>query len=95
MKTVMLVDDNMINNFIMKQVISNVDENLRVQDYTDSQKALSILDEVNPSVIFLDLNMPEMNGWQFLDSMTDKQLDYQVYILTSSTSESDRHLLLG
>ena len=90
MKTVMLVDDSKIANFIMKQVISNVDERLRVQDYIDSEQALELLEEVNPTVIFLDLNMPVMNGWQFLDSITEKQLNYQVYILTSSTSEQDR-----
>ncbi len=89
-KTVMLVDDNMIANFIMKKVISNVDENLQVCDYTDSQKALTLLSEINPSLIFLDLNMPMMDGWQFLEGMMAQNMNNKVYILTSSTSELDR-----
>lgn len=86
----MLVDDNMIANFIMKKVISNVDGSLTICDYTDSEKALGILNEVNPTVIFLDLNMPVLDGWQFLNSMLERNLDNKVYILTSSTSELDR-----
>ena len=90
MKTVMLVDDNLIANFIMKNVISNVDENLQVCDYVDSENALQILGEVNPTLIFLDLNMPVLDGWQFLEGMVERKMTHKVYILTSSTSESDR-----
>ena len=90
MKTVMLVDDNLINNFVMKQVISNVDEQLQVWDYTDPQQALQLLNQVNPTIIFLDLNMPLLDGWQFLESMVAQNSHHKVYILTSSTSELDR-----
>ncbi|QNF33777.1 response regulator [Adhaeribacter swui] len=90
MKKVMLVDDNMINNFITKKVISNVDEDLQVCDYTDAEQALNLLEEVNPTLIFLDLNMPVMNGWQFLENMVARNMSHKVYILTSSTSELDR-----
>ena len=86
----MLVDDNMINNLIMKKIISNVDKQVNVRDFTLPEEAFNSLPEVNPTVIFLDLNMPVMNGWQFLNKMTEKQWNYQVYILTSSTSELDR-----
>ena len=90
MKKVMLVDDNLINNFVMKKVISNVDAQLPVWDYTDSQQALLTLDEINPTIIFLDLNMPVLDGWQFLEVMAARNMNYKVYILTSSTSELDR-----
>ncbi len=87
----MLVDDNIINNFIMKQIISNVDAHLEVKDFTSPQDALHNIEKVNPALIFLDLNMPVMSGWHFLDNMAEKQMDsYKVYILTSSTSELDR-----
>ncbi|RDC65013.1 response regulator [Adhaeribacter pallidiroseus] len=90
MKTVMLVDDSMIANFIMKKVISNLDESLQVCDYIDSQKALGTLSEINPTLIFLDLNMPNLDGWQFLEGMMERNMSNKVYILTSSTSELDR-----
>lgn len=86
----MLVDDNMINNFMMKKLINVVDKQLQVRDFTLPAEAFSILEEVDPSVIFLDLNMPVMDGWQFLEGMVTRNLKTKVYILTSSTSELDR-----
>lgn len=86
----MLVDDNSIANFVMKKVISNVDRSLSICDYTDPEKALNIIGEVNPSLIFLDLNMPVLDGWQFLEGMAERNMQNKVYILTSSTSELDR-----
>jgi CheY-like chemotaxis protein len=90
MKTVVLVDDMQIFNFIMKKLIENVNPLHEVHDFTKPEKALEALAEINPHVIFLDLNMPVLSGWDFLDAMLAKKLNYKVYILTSSTSESDR-----
>ena len=44
----------------------------------------------HPDLIFLDLNMPEVNGWQFLEVLTEKQNQTQVVIVTSSTSIHDK-----
>ncbi len=90
MKKVMLVDDMDIFNFIMKKLIDNVDPSHEVYDFTNPQKALDTLDEINPDIIFLDLNMPVIDGWDFLQEMHNKNLNQKVYILTSSTSELDR-----
>ncbi len=90
MKTVMLVDDNRINNFVMKHVLNKVDAGVLVWDYTDPEQALTRLEEVDPQLIFLDLNMPVLNGWQFLEGMLAHNQQHKVYILTSSTSMLDR-----
>ena len=46
--------------------------------------------DLNPSVIFLDLNMPELDGWGFLQHMKATGLTNPVIILTSSTSALDQ-----
>lgn len=45
-----------------------------------------------PDIIFLDLNMPIMDGWQFLDEFTKIPLEQEVtiYIVTSSIDPADR-----
>jgi CheY-like chemotaxis protein len=55
--------------------------------------ALSFLLEstdVEPDLILLDLNMPFLTGWQFLDKLKENGLNYRVVILTSSINPMDK-----
>lgn len=89
MKKIMLVDDVDISNFIMKKMIGKVSPKYEIIDYTQPEEAIAEIDKVNPDVIFLDLNMPVINGWEFLDLMKKNNYQTTVYILTSSTNEFD------
>ena len=80
----MLVDDVAISNFIMKKMIEKVAPDYHVLDFTLPRQAINSLEELNPDLIFLDLNMPEIDGWEFLNLMNEKHFDNKVYILTSS-----------
>lgn len=89
MKKVLLVDDVEISNFIMIKMIEKHAPACMILDFTDPVAAFSSLDDYQPDVIFLDLNMPEMDGWKFLQNMQKEGKGYKVYVLTSSTSELD------
>ena len=67
MKKIMIVDDVEISNFIMKKMISKVSSGNEVFDYTLPEKALADIEKNNPDIIFLDLNMPDIDGWEFPD----------------------------
>jgi CheY-like chemotaxis protein len=95
MKNIVLVDDVAIANFIMKKMVSSVVPGATVKDFTDPLKAIDSLPEINPDIIFLDLNMPEMNGFEFLDAMKQKGMNYRVIILSSSTSDVDKNQAAG
>lgn len=95
MKKIMLVDDVDISNFIMKKLITNATPQNQVYDFTLPQKALEALLVIQPDIIFLDLNMPLIDGWQFLEEMHKKGLNNKVLILTSSTSEMDKQRSLA
>jgi len=88
-KNVMLVDDSEIFNFIMKKLIQNIDPELSVHTFIYPEQALASLEVINPDIIFLDLNMPIMDGWEFLNNMRERNLQYKTYIISSSTSEVD------
>jgi two-component system, NarL family, nitrate/nitrite response regulator NarL len=90
MKNIMLLDDMEIFNFIMVTSIANVKPEYAVHDFTNPEQAFEALPELNPDLILLDLNMPIMDGWDFLEKMHEKNLKQKVYILTSSTSDLDR-----
>lgn len=87
---IMLVDDIDISNIIMQKIIKLSTSNVEIFDYTDPVFAYSSLSEINPDLIFLDLNMPQMDGWQFLEKMKSDNYTNKVVVLTSSISILDK-----
>ena len=87
---IMLVDDQKMANFINKKLIEVTDFAESIIDYTLPRTALSELDKEKPDLIFLDLNMPDINGWSFLDALKEKDDQTRVVIVTSSTSDLDK-----
>jgi CheY-like chemotaxis protein len=70
MATVLVVDD-MIN--IRKFISLNLANSGHVVlEAENAEQALDILSEREPSVIVLDLALPEMDGWQFLTAITER-----------------------
>ena len=89
MKKVMLVDDQEISNFIMRKYLNICFPDLEVVEFTNPAEALDALENQDPDVVFLDLNMPLMNGWQFLDTMGERNLTRKVLVLSSSIDPMD------
>lgn len=97
-KRLLFVDDDDIQNFILESFIEQIpDTKAEVMD--NARAALNKLleqarhrpDEM-PHLLFLDLNMPEINGFEFLDALQE-QLSQDcwpaVVVLTSSINRRD------
>jgi len=103
-RSVLLIEDNDIDNRINKIIIQSSDFAGTVHVATSAASGLCFLKnavskpEEIPDVIFLDLNMPEMNGFDFLDMF--EQLDEtitqksKIIIVTSSVNSGDHILAL-
>src|SRR5688500_19901970 len=74
--TVMLIDDNEIDNLINQKMIeaASIAENIYTHtgaksaiEFLRNMEKLEVADKVLPDVIFLDIDMPLMDGFQFLD----------------------------
>lgn len=99
-RRVLLIDDDEINNFICIKQIKNsgfaeyATSCLNGQDGLDElSDALQTRPEDLPDVIFLDINMPGMKAWAFLESYSQFSprfpKDVKLFILTSSVYRKD------
>jgi DNA-binding NtrC family response regulator len=88
---IVLIDDDEIQNLINSKVISLVNPEIEVKAFTSGEEALSSLrnSEINPKLVFLDINMPKMNGWDFLEAYANEKEQAIVYMLTSSINLRD------
>lgn len=92
MNSVILIDDQPITNFITRKLLQIEGITIPIKDFTNPVIALEMLLEQKEqnNMIILDLNMPEMSGWEFLDELVLNNYAPNIVILTSSTSEIDR-----
>jgi two-component system, NarL family, nitrate/nitrite response regulator NarL len=96
--TAFLVDDSEVDLFIQKKFIELSSFAERVITFSSPVKALEALQSNQhsdvPSLIFLDLNMPLLNGFEFLEKInalsSDITSSIKVVILSSSNSPADR-----
>lgn len=90
-----LIDDFEMTNLFHKVLFNKLDIGDEINVFTNPEKALDHLREkvvvCDRIFILLDLNMPEMSGFEFLDSMIEEHFSQQidVVIATSSISEDD------
>ena len=98
---VYLIDDDEINNFICINILKKIDFSSDVVAFESGSEALEALTSVIdgneqdhiPDVIFLDINMPIMNGWDFLEEYKKIKgklnKDVSLFMLSSSIYQAD------
>ncbi len=96
LKHIMLIDDDEDDNYFHERAIKmNNPDNIVIVENSGT-KALTYLKSAgkekspHPDLIFLDVNMPRMNGWEFLSeyNLLDEDLQSEVVIIMLSTSQS-------
>lgn len=97
---VCLIDDDKVYQFTSKMILEATLLTSRITTFFNGQEAIEFfLDPANqqidilPDVIFLDINMPIMNGWNFLEAF-DKIFytlpkKILIYVVSSSVDDSD------
>lgn len=98
-KNLTLVDDDEIFVYLTKKTILQTSLVGRIDNFANGQDALEFIKDNQgrpdklPEVILLDLNMPIMDGWQFLEEFTTLKPfvknRIRIYICTSSISPDD------
>ena len=98
-KNIMLVDDDKIFNFLSEKTITSLGLANEVHFAMNGKQALELLEQYRegkisrPDIIFLDLNMPIMNGYQFIEAFANMDLPEKhkitIVVLSSSVDPND------
>lgn len=93
---ILLVDDSPDDNHYHQIVINEMDITNSIQVSNNGLEAIEFLKkekQIIPELIFLDINMPKMNGWEFLEIYKDLEITQKakiiVMMLSTSTNPDD------
>jgi CheY-like chemotaxis protein len=91
---ILIIDDDPINNLICEKILQLKGISSNSFSFTSATEALEFLEQQvgeMPSAILLDLNLPELDGWQFLEKFKSLNIKTPIFILTSSIDPRDKN----
>ena len=111
MQNIFIIDDDEICQMLLRRIFKKIDPEIVVSPFLDPEHALSALklllsnNEALPQIMFLDINMPIMDGWQFLDEFEQLINDANgnpigsalpdIYMFSTSLDETDKKKALS
>ncbi|AOW10960.1 response regulator [Flavobacterium gilvum] len=101
LELIMCIDDDPITLMLFKKVVQKASFAKEIINASNGQDAINLINEANnnpekenkPKLIFLDLNMPVMGGWEFIDLFNSSNYfnlnNTKIVILTSTIDPDD------
>ena len=96
---IMLIDDNKIDNFFHERVIKKCNAaqlTVLVESGAEALEYLKNDNNIMPDLIFLDINMPGMTGWEFIDHYKELECRLKktmlVIMLSTSVNPDDKEI---
>ncbi len=102
LNTILLIDDDFTTNYLHKKIISKSEIDSVIEVANNGKEGIDKLLALNETIkdsttlvlIFLDLNMPIMDGWQFLETFDEIKpllhFNTNLYIVSSSINPDDK-----
>jgi response regulator RpfG family c-di-GMP phosphodiesterase len=95
--TIVLIDDSEATNIYHELVLLETFPEIKVIDFTNCQKAIQFIQNnsftSSNTLFLLDLNMPEMDGWEFLafvEKIKEKNEQLKFIFLSTAISQNDK-----
>ncbi|GGD92474.1 response regulator [Planktosalinus lacus] len=98
-RTICIIDDDPLYKLLLKKTIERLNMNINILTFEDGKQAIEGLSTLNteaaklPDIILLDINMPVMDGWEFMDQFVEDKSQFSkpmnIFIASSSIAKHD------
>ena len=94
-----IVDDDSFNNTICNIILKNILGEVDIKTFTVPEEGLVFIENeyvtnLEPTILFLDINMPTLTGWEFMERYEkfseEVKKQISIYILSSSVDQRDK-----
>jgi len=98
-RTVWIIDDDMVSQFATRYCLEQFGDNFVITTFSNAETGLAAVDEFleekepMPELIFLDLVMDEIDGWEFIEALKKKLKKTsfpEIYVLSAFANSKDR-----
>lgn len=93
-KKILIVDDEVHIKMLLEQTLEELEDEFEVELYTasDGEEGLEFIRDKRPDLVFLDIMMPKMNGYEVCRIVKDDMdlEDTKIILLTAKGQEVDR-----
>lgn len=100
LKNIFVIDNDPVSNFVSEKIINFLGLTEKITTFLGGEDALEFLkcnnisDQDYPEIIMLDLDMPCMNGFQFLKALKKLKIEHKFIVVILSTSVYSKNIEL-
>lgn len=92
---VLVVEDSKVDQFLVVTFLENFFEDVTIETANDGLQALELCGDHSYDLMFLDINMPSMGGFEFLDSYCKNKCASNIIMLSSSLHAEEKEKALS
>lgn len=87
---ILVLDDDRIQHFLLKKKLSSMFPEVLIFLKSTPKEAIDFLELNEVDLIFLDLNLPEMSGWEIIDLLKENSIQSKLVLVSGSVSTEDK-----
>jgi PAS domain S-box-containing protein len=91
---ILIVEDNSVNMFLLRTILEGAMPDAIITEAENGRIALTEVAEQTPDLVFMDIQMPELNGYQAAEAMRDLNHKFPIIALTAGTIVGERERCL-
>jgi CheY-like chemotaxis protein len=95
--TILIVEDNRVNMLLLKTILKNLFIKTIIHEVVNGKEAVAIFESIQPDIVFMDIQMPVMNGYEATKQIRELNSGHNVPIIaiTAGTEKEEKDKCLS